>query len=284
MTVPLDIADPWHELRRFSPARIALGRCGISLPTHELLDFGLAHARARDAVHAAFATAPVMTAIECLGLDGVEVTSLAQDRAGYLLQPERGRRLSAASAAELRTLGLNKGGCDLVLIVADGLSAAAVERNAPPLCAELVRQAPIGCRLGPVVVAHQARVALGDECGYLLQARAVAVLIGERPGLSTPDSLGIYLTHGPRPGLTDADRNCISNVHRKGLPPDIAARKLWWLISEAARLGRSGVDLKETSDADGNRFGIGTSRDDMRRLSNRQAEGGRPAETTGPEE
>lgn len=283
MKTPIDVADPWRGLRRFSPARIALGRSGTSLPTRELLDFGLAHARARDAVHAAFAAAPIIAVMEGLGLDGVEVTTLAQDRAAYLLQPERGRRLSAASAAELRRLGSDKGGCDLVLVVADGLSAAAVERNAPPLCAELMRQAPAGWRIGPVVVAHQARVALGDECGYLLQARAVAVLIGERPGLSTPDSLGIYLTHGPRPGLNDADRNCISNVHRNGLPHDIAAGRLWWLISEAARLGRSGVDLKDASDADGGRAGLGTSRDDMRRLPGRQAGGGASDEGMGPE-
>ena len=137
MKTPIDVADPWRDLRRFSPARIALGRSGTSLPTRELLDFGLAHARARDAVHAAFAATPIIAVIEGLGLDGVEVTTLAQDRAAYLLQPERGRRLSAASAAELRRLGSGKGGCDLVLVVADGLfrgrrgaqRAAAVRRT-----------------------------------------------------------------------------------------------------------------------------------------------------------
>ncbi|MGN7832330.1 ethanolamine ammonia-lyase subunit EutC [Pseudoxanthomonas sp. 22568] len=263
----MDIADPWRDLRRFGPARIALGRSGTSLPTRELLDFGLAHARARDAVHAPFAAAPVIAAIERLGLDCVEATTLVHDRTEYLLRPERGRHLSAVSEAALRTLGSTRKDCDLALVIADGLSATAVERHAPPLCAELLRHVPANWQIGPVVVAHQARVALGDECGFLLRARAVVVLIGERPGLSTPDSLGIYLTHGPRPGLTDVARNCISNVHRHGLSHDIAARKLWWLISESTRLGHSGVALKDDSDVDAARLAVGPPGADMRRLS-----------------
>lgn len=244
------IEDPWSELRRFSPARIALGRSGSSLPTRQLLEFGLAHAHARDAVHASLAADTILAQLAALDLSCVEVRSAARDRAHYLLRPDLGRSLSAEGLAALeRHANGHPGGCDLALVVADGLSALAVERNAVDLCAQILRQAPAGWRIGPVVLAHQARVALGDACGHLLGARMVAVLIGERPGLSTPDSLGVYLTHAPRPDLTDADRNCISNIHRHGLTPAQAAGKLWWLAGEARRIGQTGVGLKDTSDA-----------------------------------
>lgn len=246
--IPAEVEpDPWLELRLHGPARIALGRAGTSLPTRASLELGLAHARARDAVHAPLDTTALTDALAALGMPCLQVHSAAGGRDEYLLRPDLGRRLAEASTDHLRACAADGLACDLLIVVADGLSATAIQRNAVPVCAEILRQAPPGARPGPVVVAHQARVALGDACGHLLGARMVAVLIGERPGLSTPDSLGIYLTYAPRPGLSDADRNCISNIHRDGLGPVEAARKLWWLAHAATRLGRSGVGLKDGS-------------------------------------
>jgi ethanolamine ammonia-lyase small subunit len=242
--------DPWARLARWTPARIALGRSGASLPTREVLGFALAHARARDAVHAALDVGALREQLEAVGLDSLEVVSDAPERAVYLRRPDFGRRLSAASRTTLadharRTAtGTN---CDLALVIGDGLSAAAVQAHAARLLAEIVPRAK-GLTLSPVVVARGARVALGDEIGALLGARAVAVLIGERPGLSSPDSLGAYLTFGPRVGRSDAERNCISNIRAEGLSYELAAFKLAWLVREALRREVTGVDLKEESD------------------------------------
>ena len=236
--------DPWAALAARTPARVALGRAGVSLPTTEVLRFALAHARARDAVHAPFDAAGLAAGFRAAGHMVVEVASDAPDRATYLRRPDRGRRLSQASA---RALGPMPG--DLAIVVADGLSAVAVERQAPPLVAALVpRLVSIGLSLGPFVVATGARVALGDEIGARLGARAVLVLVGERPGLSSPDSLGAYLTLGPRPGRTDAERNCVSNIRPEGLGHDLAAFKLAWLVGEAFARGATGVALKDESD------------------------------------
>lgn len=239
--------DPWGDLRAHTAARLALGRAGTAIPTRELLEFGLAHAQARDAVHLPLDADALAAQLAGLGCTALRVASAAPDRATYLLRPDLGRRLDAADAQRLG--GAPQAGCDLLLVVADGLSALAIERNAVPLVQAIVQSAPQGWRIGPVAIATQARVALGDEVGALLGARLVAVLIGERPGLSSPDSLGIYLTWQPQVGRSDAERNCISNVRTDGLAPAAAAARLWWLCVEARRLGLTGIGLKDRSDA-----------------------------------
>jgi len=239
--------DPWAPLGRLTPARIALGRAGSSLPTRALLAFALAHAQARDAVHAALDADAAEAQIQALDFKTLQVESAAPDRAAYLARPDLGRRLSADSRQAFA--GLRNAPCDLAFVVADGLSAAAVQAHAAGLLEALKPWiARGGWRVAPVVVARQARVALGDEIGQALGARAVAVLIGERPGLSSPDSLGAYLTFDPRVGRADAERNCISNIRREGLAYDEAAFKLAWLIGEAFRLRLTGVALKDESD------------------------------------
>lgn len=247
MTKPPVTLDPWSALRAHTPARIALGRAGASLPTGEVLRFGHAHALARDAVHVALDVQALEQAFRSEGFDTLRVESAAPDRATYLLRPDLGRRLDERSVAQLQAL--DGPACDLLLVAADGLSSLAVQRHALPLAREIRAQAPAGWRLGPLVVATQARVALGDDIGGVLHPRLVAMLIGERPGLSSPDSLGVYLTWAPQPGRTDAQRNCISNVRPEGLAYEKAAAKLWWLCTEAQRLQATGVALKDMSDA-----------------------------------
>ncbi|MDA8444432.1 ethanolamine ammonia-lyase subunit EutC [Paracidovorax valerianellae] len=244
--------DPWDDLRTHTAARLALGRAGHAIPTRELLDFGLAHAQARDAVHRPLDVDALATQLQAAGCTTQQVASAAPDRATYLLRPDLGRRLCDADAERLRNAapdGTAQAGADLLLVVADGLSSLAVERNAVPLIQAVLGTAPQGWRIGPVVIATQARVALGDEVATLLGAHMVAVLVGERPGLSSPDSLGIYLTWHPQVGCSDAQRNCISNVRPEGLVPAAAAARLWWLCGEARRLGLTGIGLKDRSDA-----------------------------------
>lgn len=241
--------DPWADLRAHTQARLALGRAGAALPTAELLRFGMAHAQARDAVHIPLDADALAAQLQALGCATRLVHSAAPDRATYLLRPDLGRRLSNADAAVLRDMPAEGGAPnDLLVVVADGLSSLAVARQAPPLVQAIRQQAPAGWHIGPVVIAQQARVALGDEVGSLLEARMVAVLIGERPGLSSPDSLGIYLTWHPQVGRSDAERNCISNVRPEGLEPAQAAARLWWLCRAARQLGLTGVGLKDRSD------------------------------------
>ncbi len=241
--------DPWADLRAHTQARLALGRAGAALPTAELLRFGMAHAQARDAVHIPLDADALAAQLQALGCATRLVHSAAPDRATYLLRPDLGRRLSNADAAVLRDMPAEGGApIDLLVVVADGLSSLAVARQAPPLVQAIRQQAPAGWHIGPVVIAQQARVALGDEVGSLLEARMVAVLIGERPGLSSPDSLGIYLTWHPQVGRSDAERNCISNVRPEGLEPAQAAARLWWLCGAARQLGLTGVGLKDRSD------------------------------------
>jgi ethanolamine ammonia-lyase small subunit len=223
-------------LRAATPARVGLGRSGAGLPTRALLDVQLAHARARDAVQAQL-DAPALAA--ALALPSLEVASAAPDRATFLMNPDLGRRLGPGGERLARTEP------DLALVIADGLSATAVQVHAPPLVAALVPRLK-GWSLGPAVIARQGRVALGDAVGEALGARAVLVLIGERPGLSAADSLGAYLTWAPRTGRRDHERNCVSNIRDPGgLTPEAAAAKLAWLLTEARRLGFSGVDLKD---------------------------------------
>lgn len=249
--------DSWSHLRRFTRARVALGRSGASLPTREVLAFGLAHAQARDAVHLPLDTVALAAELAEMGFPCLQVSSAAPDRPAYLRRPDWGRTLGQASRAMLEAFAANTETepPDCVVVVADGLSSLAA-RHAPPLLAALGEHLHGASKIS-VVVACQARVALGDEIGHLLGARQVVMLIGERPGLSSPDSLGIYLTHNPCPGLKDADRNCISNVRPEGLAYATAARKLAYLMEGARRLGRSGVDLKDDSDLPSLEGGLG---------------------------
>jgi ethanolamine ammonia-lyase small subunit len=242
---PLVLPDPWTALRAFTPARIALGRTGASQPTAALLAFSLAHAQARDAVHEAFDAASMSVELQADGLQTIVVHSRATDRPMYLRRPDLGRRLDASSGDRLRKAAEEaKAAPDLVLVVADGLSALAVSRHAQPMLNAIRARLP-GWSIGPVVLAEQSRVALGDEVGELLGARAVALLVGERPGLSSPDSLGIYLTWAPCVGRSDAERNCISNIRPEGLNYEQAANTLAGLLEGAKRLGASGIMLKD---------------------------------------
>jgi len=227
-----------------TPARIGLGRTGASLPTRAVLDFALDHARARDAVHRPLDVGQVERQLLGLGFSTLRVTSQAADRQAYLARPDLGARLSASSRDGLSSLGVAP---DLAIVLADGLSSQALD-HAPYVLQDLkALQADHGWHLAPVVIASQARVALGDEIGACLGASMVLVLIGERPGMSSPDSLGAYLTWQPKIGRTNAERNCVSNIRPQGLPPEAAARTLLWLLQEARRQERTGIGLKDLS-------------------------------------
>ena len=245
------LADDWQTLRQFTAARIALGRVGASLPTEAMLAFQLAHARARDAVHLELNAAQIERELNAIGLEVLTVHSAATDRQIYLQRPDLGKILSAPSQEFLAQYTANKSGsCDIVFVIADGLSALAIHRNAVPFATLLLKQLRAdGWNIAPVVIAHQGRVAIGDEIGAQLNAKIAVVLIGERPGLSSPDSMGIYLTWAPRPGLTDATRNCISNVRAGGLSLADATYRLNYLLNEASSRQLSGVELKDESDA-----------------------------------
>jgi ethanolamine ammonia-lyase small subunit len=238
---------PTLDLRSFTPARVALGRSGASLPTKPLLDFTLDHARARDAVHAAFDASRLAADLRELGLVVTEAKSRAVDRRDYLRRPDLGRQLDAGSAEELARYANEP--CQFAIVIGDGLSAAAVHAHAVALVTRLLPllAADEGVAIGHVVVASGARVALGDEIGAILGARMVVMLIGERPGLSAPDSLGAYLTFAPKPGRTDADRNCVSNIHHAGLSYEEAAFKIAWLAREGLAREATGVALKDES-------------------------------------
>ncbi len=243
----LVVANPWESLRRFTQARIALGRAGVSIPTKPLLEFQFAHARARDAVHLPMDREGLCAQLEAAGYPVVELHSAAADRTQYLQRPDLGRRLDERSRERLAGLA-NKGACgfDIAFVVADGLSAFAVNQHAlSMLDAVHPKLAEAGWRMAPVTLVEQGRVAVGDEIGQLLGAEIVVVLIGERPGLSAPDSLGLYVSYGPRVGLTDAARNCISNVRPDGQSFPDAAHRLIYLLREARRRKLTGVELKD---------------------------------------
>jgi ethanolamine ammonia-lyase small subunit len=242
------VPDPWEALRRYTPARIALGRAGPALPTGEVLRLALAHARARDAVHRALDVEGLDAGLRAAGCATLRVRSAARDRIEYLARPDLGRRLDEESAARLEAIGGPPP--EVAVVVADGLSALAVERHALPVLAALRARSPARWG-GPVAIAVQGRVALGDEIGERLGAGLVVILIGERPGLSSPDGLGAYLTFAPRVGRTDAERNCLSNVRPEGLGYAEAARRLDWLAGEALRRGLTGVALQDESGAPG---------------------------------
>lgn len=239
--------DAWQSLRRFTQARLALGRSGSGMPTAPWLAFSLAHAQARDAVHAPLPTAPLHAGLRELGLAPVEVVSAAVDRDSYLQRPDLGRRLGDGAATRLRRLGVRPGG--VLLVLADGLSSVAVARHALPTVRALLPR--LGRTQIDAVVALQARVALGDAIGEVLASRLALVLIGERPGLSATDSLGAYLTWQPRSGRTDAERNCVSNIRPDGLDYAGAAARIAGLVAGAQRLRASGVALEDESDAYG---------------------------------
>lgn len=242
--------NPWLELRRLTSARIALGRAGISLPTAAQLDFQLAHAQARDAVHLAFDHATISAQLADKGHETLLLHSAASDRDHYLQRPDLGRRLNADSVQQLRDhVCAHPDGVDLAVIIADGLSALAVHRHAVPLLLHLQEQASAdGWRLSPVILVEQGRVAVADEIGELLGAKMVVILIGERPGLSSPDSLGLYFTYAPKTGLNDAHRNCISNIRLEGLSYAMATHRLLYLMREACRRQLSGVNLKDEAE------------------------------------
>ena len=249
------IANPWQALRQWTDARIALGRAGVSLPTAAQLDFQLAHARARDAVHLALdalALAQTLDALsDALTTPCLLLHSAAADRSTYLQRPDLGRRLDVASRQALSSLAKpahpsSARPYDLAFVVVDGLSARAIEQNALPFLDLLTRRLKAeSWTIAPICIALQGRVAIGDEVGELLGAKLVVVLIGERPGLSSPDSMGLYLTWMPRVGLRDASRNCISNVRPAGLGVEAAADKLHYLLTQAKSRQLSGVDLKD---------------------------------------
>jgi ethanolamine ammonia-lyase small subunit len=237
---------PWTALRRFTDARIGVGRAGSALPIREVLKFAMAHAQARDAVTKPLDWAPIEKALAALELKSVRIESAASDRDTYLRRPDLGRRLSSEARARLAaTAGASP---DLLILVADGLSSTGIGANAAAVIAALLPLiSKSGWSLASVLLASQGRVALGDEAGELIGARAVLVLIGERPGLSSPDSIGAYLTWAPRVGRRDGERNCISNIRRGGLSAEEAAFKAHWLLREAFRRQLTGVKLKDDS-------------------------------------
>lgn len=249
-------ADRWQRLRQFTRARIGLGRAGTSLPTAALLQFQLAHAQAIDAVHApldvealntALANQPELQPI----LPAQQLTSMADNRESYLQRPDWGRRLSDASSYALQQYREDTP-YDLVFVIADGLSSLAVNQHAAALLAKVVgqlNQSERDWRMAPLCVVQQGRVAVGDDIALALNAREVVMLIGERPGLSSPDSLGVYLTYQPRQGIEDAKRNCISNIRPQGLNYDVAAHRCAYLIAQSFARQLSGTALKDRSES-----------------------------------
>jgi len=236
----------WDELRRLSGARIGLQRTGASLATGPLLDFKLAHARARDAVHDELDTMQLAADLAPLGMDIIVVESAAEDRQRYLMRPDLGRRLAPESEAKLAAHAAHY---DAVFVIADGLSARAVQRHAQPVLNSAIPWLHAGgWRIGPILIVRHGRVAVGDAIASLLGSDSVAVLIGERPGLTAPDSMGAYLTWQPHPGTTDADRNCISNIRPDGIGYRDAAFKLADLLRAMHTRRISGVQLKDDSE------------------------------------
>jgi ethanolamine ammonia-lyase small subunit len=242
MTSDVDI---WSDLRRLTAARIGLRRAGAALTTRDMLDFQLDHARARDAVHTALDETKLASDLAGFGLPVIAVASAAADRQTYLMRPDLGRRLAAGAEA---ALAAHRGDYDLVLVIADGLSAVAVQRHAAPL---LARALPAlradGFKIAPLVIVRHGRVAIGDAIALAVGAASAAVLIGERPGLSAPDSLGAYLTWQPHAHTTDAERNCISNIRPDGIDYETAASRLEHLVRAMHARRLSGVALKDDS-------------------------------------
>lgn len=253
---PIVVENPWERLNAFTDARIGLGRAGVSLPTSKLLAFQLAHAQAQDAVHCPLdveALSAELTHALDLSEAPLRLHSHAQDRAMYLQRPDYGRRLNDEAREHLQKAAASQKRYDLAIVVVDGLSALAVQQNSAPFLSALYQMLSSDAAdwtLAPLTLVEQGRVAIGDEIGALLNADAVLVMIGERPGLSSPDSLGLYMTWAPEPGLRDDRRNCISNVRPAGLQMEEAARRFFLLLKEARQLKLSGVKLKDRSEDD----------------------------------
>jgi ethanolamine ammonia-lyase small subunit len=241
------IKNPWESLKQYTSARIALGRAGAGLPTAEWLRFRLSHAQARDAVWLPFDGDRIADELAAAGVSSMFVASAAADRQQYLTRPDLGRKLSAPSVCLLTEARLPK--ADVLIVVGDGLSSTAMHTNAVPFIRHFLPYlADLGKTVFPVVIAERARVALGDEIGSLLGAEIVAMLIGERPGLTSPDSMGVYLSWKPVSGCPDSERNCISNIRPAGLSIDSAAFRLAWLVENAFAIRRTGIELKDLSD------------------------------------
>jgi ethanolamine ammonia-lyase small subunit len=238
--------DVWSPLRKLTSARIALGRAGGSMPTRHRLDFQLAHASARDAVWSHFDPASLAADLRKTGEEVITVESAAADRAEFLQRPDLGRRLATQSLVRLQRHSEQSTGVDLAIIVTDGLSALAVMAQSAPFLAELLELLRHDAwSIAPLIVARHGRVALQDEIGEICRAKISLILIGERPGLGSADSMGLYFTYSPKIGNTDADRNCISNVRQGGLPPIEAARKVSYLLNVCRKRAVSGVQLKD---------------------------------------
>jgi ethanolamine ammonia-lyase small subunit len=246
MKTPVPPSRSLGDLRDLTPARVGLGRSGASMPTKALLDFTLDHARARDAVHASFDVPAIISGLNDLGLEPFDVRSRAHSRQDYLRRPDLGRTLDPTSQHVVA--GHNRGPCQVAIVVGDGLSPTAVNAHAVELVRNLMARLSVeGIAIDHTVVASGARVALGDEIGAILGARMMVMLIGERPGLSASDSLGAYLTFGPKVGRTDADRNCVSNIRGAGLSYEEAAFRISWLVREGMAREITGVALKDES-------------------------------------
>ncbi|HIP29451.1 MAG TPA: ethanolamine ammonia-lyase subunit EutC [Sulfurospirillum arcachonense] len=242
MKSKISVENAYSKLITLTTARIGLGRSGISIPTHHLLDFQLAHAMAKDAVY-------LELDLDKLNLQTMLLHSKAKDRSIYLQRPDLGRRLDELSIKKIKESKLDKS-YDLSIVIVDGLSSLAVHENVNNFI-EILMKDLSGWSLAPICSVKQGRVAVGDEVGELLNAKVVIVLIGERPGLSSPDSLGMYLTWAPHVGLTDESRNCVSNIRLKGLSFKEAVKKTVYLLNESKRLNYSGVNLKDRTVSNG---------------------------------
>lgn len=246
-------ADPWQKLQQFTQARIGLGRAGVSIPSKAQLQFNLDHALARDAVNTPLNLTQLGTELSAIEVETVVLHSQAQNRSEYLQRPDFGRQLNGESQQTLKAYQTqHPEPVDVALVLVDGLSSTAVQQNS----VELVRQLRLACAeqqlsTSALFIVQQGRVAVGDAVGQLIGAKSVLLMVGERPGLSSPDSLGIYYTFAPKIGLTDASRNCISNIRPQGLCTEEAVQKALWLINESRQLQLSGVNLKDRSDSQG---------------------------------
>jgi len=242
--------DPWFELRRYTQARIGQGRAGCATPTDAQLDFQLAHAMARDAVHQPWLISEFAGSLSALGHEPLVLTTQITSREQYLQRPDQGRRLDQTSRDILQSHAQTS--TDIALIVSDGLSSTAVHRHGLELIqAVLNAYTNSSLSVGPICLAANARVALSDEIGALLGARLAVIIVGERPGLSAADSLGIYMTYAPSPDNTDAERNCLSNIRPpEGMSYQVAATKLAYLSQQALVRKCSGVALKDDMPSD----------------------------------
>lgn len=237
------ITDPWEKLKKFTDARIGLGRCGTSVPLNECLDFKLAHARARDAVHQPMPVEQLATSLSEQGLKTLQLSSSVQDRAEYLTRPDKGKLLDQDSREKLKA---HTAGYDICVALCDGLCSPAITTSAVPAAAGFIEYVQkTGLTYSPICLITNGRVAIGDEIGALLGAKLTVIFIGERPGLSSPNSMGAYITYNPRPGTTDEARNCISNIRPGGMSIPEAIQKTAYLVEEALRIRKTGIELKD---------------------------------------